>query len=231
MPGWVLANAVSGFAVVLAGLLALALAALLDGPRHPARWYFVYLCVFITGLPTVWYHGFGEAFLPRVADIGTNLFLAWALQAATLGDPVPPARARPAWRVPFLALSAALIAAFLLWMLALGPQAYTAIRLSLGAVGAFSGGELLLIANSLFVVFFFYAGRAAHPRRALPLLHLVTALFALGLFFATASNDRVDFTILAHHATWHLLAAFGFLALWAFNHARFGSQTAPSNLP
>lgn len=227
MPGWMLANAISGLAVVFAGLLALALAGLLDGRRHPPRWYFVYLCVFVTGVPTVWYHGFGEAFLPRVADIGTNLLLAWALQAAVLGDePLNQAR----WRLPCLALSGAVIAVFVLWMVSVGPAAYGARRLAVGAGGGFSIGELLLIANAVLVVGLFYAGRAGHPARARPVLNLVIGLFVAGLFFATADNDRVELTILAHHAVWHLLAAFGFVALWAFNHARFGGAVGGSEV-
>ncbi len=54
----VLANTVSAYATLLAGLVALALTALMG--KQPRRWLFAYLCVFITGVPTVWYHGFGE---------------------------------------------------------------------------------------------------------------------------------------------------------------------------
>jgi hypothetical protein len=34
----------------------------------------------------VWYHGFGEPFPARLADIGTTLLLASLLQVAALGD-------------------------------------------------------------------------------------------------------------------------------------------------
>ena len=79
-----LANTVSAYATILAGLLALILAALMG--QQPRRWLFAYLCVFITGLPAVWYHGFGETFVPGFFDIGTNLLLGWALVNAALGD-------------------------------------------------------------------------------------------------------------------------------------------------
>jgi cell division protein FtsW (lipid II flippase) len=66
-----------------------------------------------------------------------------------------------------------------------------------------------------------YARLARIPPRARPLLYLVTILFVIGALLATASNQRVDFQILAWHATWHIVGAFGFIALWAFNHVRF----------
>ncbi len=73
-----LANAVSAYATILSGIIPLLLCWLVS--PQPRRWLFVYLCIFITGVPTVWMHGFGEQFPARVADIGTNLLLAWALQ-------------------------------------------------------------------------------------------------------------------------------------------------------
>jgi len=53
------------------------------------------------------------------------------------------------------------------------------------------------------------------------LLHLVTLFFFIGLLFATQSNHRLDFTVVAYHAIWHIVSAYGFIVLWAFNHARF----------
>jgi hypothetical protein len=30
----------------------------------------------------------------------------------------------------------------------------------------------------------------------------------------------VHFTVLSYHATWHVVSAFGFVFLWAYNHVR-----------
>ena len=78
--------------------------------------------MFIAGLPTVWYHGFGETFILGFFDIGTNLLFGWALVNAGLAHP--------------------------------GPD---------------------------------------H-------CYLVTLMFVIGALLATASNQRVDFQILAWHA-------------------------------
>lgn len=209
-----LANAVSAYATTLAGLLALVLTALMGA--QPARWRFAYLCVFVTGIATVWYHGFGETFWPGLADIGTNLLLAWALQVAVLGDLYAPTTRR--W---VASVSGALILAFIAWKIAVGPGSSSAFPIVLGSFGGFNVGEVLLIGNSILVVALFYVRRAAIPPNARPLLYLLTATFFVGMLLATASNHRVDLQVLAYHATWHIVAAFGFIVLWAFNHARF----------
>ena len=41
------------------------------------------------------------------------------------------------------------------------------------------------------------------------------------MFLATAANDVVTFYILPWHATWHVVVAFGFITMWAFNQMRF----------
>jgi hypothetical protein len=76
------------------------------------------------------------------------------------------------------------------------------------------------------VVGLFYARRAVIPQNARPLLYLLTATFFVGLLLATASNHRVDLQVMAYHATWHIVAAFGFIELWAFNHVRFAQVTS-----
>jgi hypothetical protein len=49
------------------------------------------------------------------------------------------------------------------------------------------------------------------------------------MLLATASNDRVVFPFFAMHALWHVVAAFGFVSLWAFNHARFAGPVRESS--
>jgi hypothetical protein len=207
-----LANAVTAYATILSGIVPLALCWLMS--PQPRRWLFAYLCVFITGVPTVWMHGFGEQFPARVADIGTNLLLAWALQVAVLGDFFT---RRTQTRVAMV--SAVINLAYIVWLIAEGPQRKLAI--TFGQSGEFTWGELLLIANSVFVVALLYARRAQIPAPAHSLLHLVTLFFFIGLLFATQSNHRLDFTVVAYHAIWHIVSAYGFIVLWAFNHARF----------
>ena len=207
-----LANAVSAYATILSGVIPLALCWLMS--PQPRRWLFAYLCIFITGVPTVWNHGFGEPFAARVADIGTNLLLAWAIQLAVLGDYYSP-RAQKIVSV----ISGGIIVAFIVWTIALEPERRLAI--TFGQSGEFTWGELLLIANSIFAVTLFYLRRARIPKKARPLLYLTTTLFLIGLGLATQSNQRVDFVVLAYHATWHIVGAYGFIVLWAFNHVRF----------
>jgi hypothetical protein len=74
---------------------------------------------------------------------------------------------------------------------------------------------------SFLAVGLLYARLPRIPPRARPLLYLLTGLFVIGALLATATNQRVDFQILAWHATWHIVGAFGFIVLWAFNHMRF----------
>jgi hypothetical protein len=212
---WELANAVSGFAVIFAGALALLFCALLG--QQPARWVAVYAAVIVTGVPTVWYHGFGEQFIPRVADIGTNLLLGWLLQIAALWDYDWP---RTRW---ILGIGSGLLnAAAIAWIYLAGPGSGAAV-LRLGAFGGFSVGELTLIADSLLATGLLYANHAHIPARARPLLYLQTLIFLLGALLASASNSQVLYRIVAFHSLWHITAAFGFVAVWAFNHARFAA--------
>ena len=85
-------------------------------------------------------------------------------------------------------------------------------------------GEVALIANGWVVVGLL----TTHLRRvapaARPLLYLVLVLFLLGMGMATASNSQVSWGILPWHAAWHVIGAFGFIALWLFNHERFGAR-------
>lgn len=208
-----LANAVSAFGTVLAGLLPLALSRALPG--QPARWIFVYACILLTGIPTVWYHGFGETRWAGLADISTNLLLAWAIQFAALGDGWP-ARFRNAARLVSGACNGLMITAIVV----LGP-AMKFNFVPLGSFGGFTPGETLLILDCIFAVVLISAKSqyfSPGSRRVLP---ITVAFFLAGLLLATGSNTRVDFRILSWHAFWHIAGAFGFLSLWVYNQSRF----------
>jgi hypothetical protein len=170
----------------------------------------------VTGVATVWYHGFGETFWAGTADIGTNLLLAWLLQVAVLRDYHAPTTQR---RVTLVAGAANL--AYVLWRIAVGPGSSSVYAISLGDFGGFKVGETLLILDSLLAVGLLYARHSLVPARARRLWYLTTGIFFVGMLLATASNQQVDARIVAYHALWHIVGAFGFVALWAFNHARF----------
>jgi hypothetical protein len=207
-----LANAVSAYATILSGIIPLILCWLVS--PQPRRWLFAYLCILITGIATVWMHGFGEPFPARVADIGTNLLLAWALQYAILGDYYSARTQRIVTTI-----TGVIIIAFIIQLIASGPERRLAI--TFGESGEFTWGELLLIANSILAISLFYLRKAMMPAKAQPLLYLITIIFLIGLGFATPPNHRVDFTVVAYHATWHIVGAYGFIVLWVFNHVRF----------
>jgi hypothetical protein len=57
----------------------------------------------------------------------------------------------------------------------------------------------------------------------MPFLHLSAISFLVGLGLASASNQQIGGSFLAYHALWHIVGAFGFVALWAFNEVRFSS--------
>lgn len=214
-----LANAVTAYATILSGIIPLILCWLVS--PQPRRWLFAYLCIFITGVPTVWMHGLGEPFPARVADIGTNLLLAWALQFAILGDYYSSRTQRIVTTI-----TGVIIIAYIIQLIASGPERRLAI--TFGESGEFTWGELLLIANSILAISLFYLRQAMIPAKAQPLLYLITIIFLIGLGFATQANQRVDFTVVAYHAIWHIVGAYGFIVLWVFNHIRFGTTTPGS---
>ncbi len=226
LPAPDLANAVTSFCTIGAGATTLALA-LLIAPRQPARWLFVWLCLFVTGLPTLGWHGWGvvatdwssEAW--RVADVATNLLLAFALQLAVLGDFYGP-RFRNR-----LGLASAL--ANLVAIAGLVREAVTGVKvyaIPLGDFGGFYPGEAMLIADALLAMGLFYAARHRIARAAMPLLHCVTAIFLVGLGLATADGSVVLGRVGSLHALWHIVGSFGFVFLWAFTHVRLVSEAA-----
>jgi hypothetical protein len=221
LPAFGLANTITGFATFGAGCTCLALSRLVQ--PQPARWRFAYWMIVVTGIFTVTLHGFGETvsgFGPRwfwaFLDTGSNIVVAWALALAVLGDYYAPAQRR--WARPLLTAAMLVGVAWHFWDRL--PTTERSYLIPLGAWGGFYPGESWLIAFSWVVVGLFVARRERIPARAMPLLRLVVALFFGGMLLATASNERIVYPFFAMHALWHLVGAFGFIALWAFNHVR-----------
>jgi hypothetical protein len=222
LPAFGLANTVTGFATLFSGAIALAFCRWV-GPQ-PARWRFAYWMIVVTGLFTVTLHGFGETvagFGPRwfwaFLDTGSNIVVAWAVALGVLGDYYEPARQRRGR----LLLTGALGVGVAWHFYDRLPATERAYLIPLGSWGGFYPGESWLIALCWVVVGLFWCRRERIPTRAKPLLGLVIGIFFLGMLLATASNERVVYPFFAMHALWHVVGAFGFVALWAFNHVRF----------
>jgi len=207
-----LANAVTSFCTIGAGLVTLLLCRYVGS--QPDRWLTAYLCLFITGIPTLGWHGWGSE--PwRVADVGTNLLLAYALQVAVLGDYYG-----ATFRRRFATISGVINAAAVLWMVSEGMRGGPGMAIDLGDFGGFQVGETVLILDAIAVTGLMVARRDRIPAQAMPLLRLVIASFIGGLLLATAAGDTVYGRIGSFHALWHVLSSFGFIFFWAFNHVR-----------
>lgn len=237
LPGWAMANAITAFATIGAGVYTSALFCLLPG--QPLRWGHAYLWIFLTGIPTLGLHGYGEPFAAAshpywsVADTGSNLILAWAVLVAVLGDFFSRRTAR---RVA--------LASLVVNLAAIGQMVHERFfaaeprhLISLGDFGGFHAGETMLIADSLLVTGLLIHARRRMPASARRLLGVVAITFLLGMGFATAANTQVGVLlgvpVLAYHALWHLLGAFGLLVLFLMNDIRFGSRggAVPSEPP
>lgn len=225
LPAYGLANTITGFATLFSGALALAFCRLVA--EQPARWRFAYWTIVVTGVFTITLHGFGETvsgFGPRwfwaFLDTGSNIVVAWALALGVVGDYYDAAfqrRARPL-------LTAAMLAGVAWHFVDRLPGAERSYLIPLGAWGGFYPGESFLIAFSWLVVGLFWARRTRIPARAKPLLGLVVAIFFAGMLLATGSNEQIVYPFFAVHALWHVVGAFGFVTLWAFNHVRFAEE-------
>lgn len=220
LPAYGLANTVTGFATLLAGLVPLGFCYLSE--RHPPRWMLVYWLIAITGVFTITLHGFGETnpvFGPRwiwaALDTGSNIVVAWGIVRAVLADFYQ--RDTQAWAQP---MATTLLLVGVAWH---AVDRYTGggYLIGFGAWGGFKPGQTWLIGFSLAATALFYAKRDVIPARAMPLLKLVIGMFVLGLFLATARNETVVFPFFGVHALWHIVGAFGFIALWVFNDVRF----------
>lgn len=220
LPAFGLANTATGFATLFAGATGLGLSRLLR--RQPPAWERVWLTVAITGIFTVTLHGFGETapgFGPRwfwaFLDTGSNIVVAWAVGMAALSDYYEPAAARRGGRL----LTAAMLAGIAWHFVDRLPGTERHYLIPLGTWGGFYPGESCLIALSLAAAGLFAARRGRMPPRARPLLASVLALFTGGMLLATARNDLVVAPFLPLHALWHVVGAFAFVFLWAFEHA------------
>jgi hypothetical protein len=213
-----LANTVTGFATLFAGVVTVLLCRYVRA--QPPRWRFAYWCIVITGIPTILFHGYLTMTL-AAADVSSNLLLAWALQLAVLGD-FWPARVRN--RVA--ATTGAINLAGVAWIFREAITGEKHYLIPFGGHGGFYTGEVVLILDSFLVVGLLFARRREIAARAKPLLYLVTATFTVGLFLATAGNQEVAEPFWSYHALWHVVGAFGFVLFWAFNHVRFEEATA-----
>ena len=220
LPNYGLANTITGFATLFAGVMPLAFCYLVD--RHPPRWMLVYWLIVVTGIFTITLHGFGEtnpvlgqrwfwAFL----DTGSNIVVTWAVVLAALTD--FHTKETQAWARP---LATAMMLIGVAWHFY---DRYTSggYLVGFGQWGGFKPGQTWLIGFSLAATVLFYLKRKMIPPRAMPLLQLVTAMFVIGLLLATGKNDNIVYPFLSLHAIWHVVGAFGFIALWAFNDVRF----------
>ena len=220
-----LANIVTSYCTCLAGIMPMVFTLLTRA--QPARWFAVYLCILITGIPTVWLHSVEGNRLASFADVGTNILLAWALQIAVSGDFMH----RPSRRV-LLSITTGfnvLVWGYLAWEV----QAPKKVPfLSFGEFGQFYAGELALILNAFIVTGLFIRYHGRIERRARPILYLVICMFLIGMILASASNSHISPWIFPWHAAWHIVGAFGFMALWLFNHVRFNeaARTAEGSL-
>lgn len=208
-----LANAVTSFCTIGAGLTTLLLCRYVGA--QPDRWLAAYLCLFLTGIPTLGWHGWGgEAW--RIADVGTNLLLVYVIQLAVLGDFY-----KHRFRRRFASISGGLNLAAVLWMIAEGFRGGPAEAIDFGEFGGFQVGEAVLILDAIAVVALIALRRERIPTAARPLLRLVVTCFVAGLLLASAAGDTIHGRIGSYHALWHVLSAFGFIFFWAFNHVRF----------
>lgn len=212
----VVANSVTAFAVIFAGVVTLLFCRLVA--PQPWRWVHAYAWILITGIPTFWYHGFGETFPARVADVGTNLLLAWAMQVAALGDFYSKRT-----QVLVGGISGVINVAAIVWMSIVGNDASRMMLVTFSPNSGYRVMQSLLILNSLFATVLLYGNLKRVAVNARPLLYLNTAILLGGTVLAGRRIHEVD-GVIAFHATWHIIASFSFIVLWAFNHKRFAMR-------
>jgi len=230
LPSYGLANTVTGFATLFAGCSCLALSRLVR--RQPRHWRFAYWSIVVTGVFTITLHGFGETLGgpgPRwfwsFLDTGSNIVVAWALALAALADYYEGTFRRSARA----ALSALMILGVAWHFYDRLPSTESAYLIPLGSWDGFHPGESWLIAMSLAVVALFVARRQRIPAPARPLLGVVCGIFLVGMLLATGSNEQILWPFLAIHALWHVVGAFGFVFLWAFNHVCVEEKSRAAN--
>ncbi len=225
LPNYGVANTVTGFATLFSGLLSLAFCFLAS--PHPRRWIFVYWLIVITGIFTITLHGFGETnpILGRrwfwsFLDTGSNIAVVWGIARAVLleyyGAPIR------RWALPGIHVLCVLgIAGHFVDKWQSDASSYV---IGFGNWGGFRIGQTCLILFSLLATALFYVKRREIPPRSMPVLVLTTVMFLCGLGLATAKNSQIVYPFLPMHALWHLVASFGFVALWFFNEIRFRNE-------
>ncbi len=225
LPNYGLANTVTGFATLFSGILPLVLTRLMGS--QPSRWVFAYWMIVVTGVFTVTLHGFGETnpvwgerWFWGFLDTGSNIVVAWAVALAILGDFASAATRR--WAIPLLSL---------LMLVGVGwhyydrmPETVRIMVIPLGDWGGFYPGETWLIAFSWFNVGLFVRYWRSIAAPAKPLLLWSYGLLFVGMLLASASNRYIAYPFISVHALWHLVSAYSFIFLWAFNHQRFCMQ-------
>ncbi|HOJ68802.1 MAG TPA: hypothetical protein PK379_03915 [Candidatus Hydrogenedentes bacterium] len=219
-----LANIVTSYCTCLGGILPLLFCRLYRS--QPSRWLFAYLCILITGIPTVWLHSMEGNRVASFADVGTNILLAWAMIVAASGDFLSPAS-----RTRLLGVITPLNLAGIGWLVweIFAPEKRPLI--TFGSFGQFFAGEVFLIANAWVVVILFILGRGQIPARAKPVLWILIATFFAGMCMATAANHVITMYIFPWHAIWHITGMAGFLLLWLFNHIRFNDPSPAATCP
>ena len=220
LPNFGLANTMTGFATLFAGVMPLCFCYLVD--RHPQRWMLVYWLILITGVFTITLHGFGETnpvlgerWFWGFLDTGSNIVVTWGIVLAVLEDFYSPSTQR--WARPLATL---MMVVGVAWHF-IDRYAGGGYLVGFGSWGGFRPGQSWLIGFAVAATALFYIKSSDVPAKAKPLLLLVTVMFLVGLGLATAKNDKILFPFLSLHALWHIVGAFGFIALWAFNDVRF----------
>ncbi|NLV44298.1 MAG: hypothetical protein GXY07_07340 [Candidatus Hydrogenedentes bacterium] len=215
-----LANIVTSYCTCLGGLIPLVYCAYTR--NQPRRWVWVYFCVFLTGLPTVWLHTVEGSRVASFFDVGTNILLAWMLIVAVSGDYMAaPARRKLIGITFFLNVLA------WCWLLyeVFAPEKKP--LLTLWDSGHFYTGEVALILNAWIGAALFIIYRRRINPAARPFLYTILGIFIFGIVLATGDNNHITGYILPWHAAWHIIGAFGFITLWAFNHVRFSEGLLP----
>ena len=220
-----LANTVTAYVTTISGLIPLIMSFVKrKSNRPPLRWILVYLCIVITGVATIWYHGFGESFWQGTADISTNLLLAWMLQFAVTFDHEPNKKKKIGIIVSGIIVGG-YVAFRIIGFFIIGESIRYTLRLDFGEYGYFSIGELLLIANSLMGTVYLYLNHRHYPKDTRGYLYFSTALFLIGAGVASAGNHEILLEVIPMHALWHCIAGFGFILIWVFNEVRFKQDT------
>lgn len=214
-----LANAVTSFVTCMAGILPLWFTLLLG--RHPTRWMFVYFCIVLTAIPTVWFHAYEDNSVAQTTDTASNILLAWAMLVAVTGD-----FSNPRNRILLVGTASLLNLLLFAYMLYETVSGTKDALVTFGDGGFLYASEVGLIVNSLVVAAVFSIHTRKVPPRARPLLGTVLFMFVCGAVLATKEGDYVTMRIVAWHATWHIVSGFALVTLWLFNHVRFVEEAA-----